>query len=55
MTNEQNITDVPVSNWTLATRTKPGARDVYWGTSPGTVRHIARATTSAQAPCDTSR
>ena len=29
MTNEDNTTDVPISNWTLATGTKPGARDVY--------------------------
>jgi len=29
MNNEDNTADVPVSNWTLATGTKPGARDVY--------------------------
>ena len=29
MTNEHNTTDVPISNWTLATGTKPGARYVY--------------------------
>ena len=31
MTSENNTTDVPISNWTLATGTKPGARD---GDSP---------------------
>ena len=29
MTNEDNTADVRVSNWTLATGTTPGARDVY--------------------------
>ena len=29
MTNENNAADVRVSNWTLATGTKPGAREVY--------------------------
>jgi hypothetical protein len=29
MTNEDVTADVPISNWTLATGTKPGARDVY--------------------------
>jgi signal transduction histidine kinase len=29
MTNEDNIPDAPVSNWTLATGTKRGAREVY--------------------------
>jgi hypothetical protein len=29
MTNEDTTEDVPISNWTLATGTKPGARDVY--------------------------
>jgi hypothetical protein len=29
MTNEDTTADVPISNWTLATGTKPGARDVY--------------------------
>jgi hypothetical protein len=29
MTNEDVTTDVPISNWSLATGTKPGARDVY--------------------------
>ena len=29
MTNEDNTADVRISNWTLATATKPGARHVY--------------------------
>jgi hypothetical protein len=29
MTNEDTTADVRISNWTLATGTKPGARDVY--------------------------
>jgi signal transduction histidine kinase len=29
MTNEDNTAEAPVSNWTLATGTKPGAREVY--------------------------
>ena len=29
MTNEENAADVRVSNWTLATGTKPGAREVF--------------------------
>jgi signal transduction histidine kinase len=29
MTNEDNTADARVSNWTLATGTKPGAREVY--------------------------
>jgi hypothetical protein len=29
MNNEDNTADVRISNWTLATGTKPGAREVY--------------------------
>lgn len=29
MSDENNTGKVPISNWTLATGTKPGARDVY--------------------------
>ena len=29
MKNEDNNADVRISNWTLATGSKPGARDVY--------------------------
>jgi hypothetical protein len=29
MTNETITADVRISNWTLATGTRPGARDVY--------------------------
>ena len=38
MTNEDNTTDVPISNWTLATGTKPGARYVY---SPANQEHCS--------------
>ena len=40
MTNEDNTTDVPISNWTLATGTKPGARYVYSPTTSSTARHV---------------
>ena len=40
MTNEDNTTDVPISNWTLATGTKPGARYVYSLTNRSTARHV---------------
>jgi hypothetical protein len=39
MTNEDTTADVPISNWTLATGTKPGAREVY---SPPTTSTAAR-------------
>jgi hypothetical protein len=39
MTNEDNTTDVPISNWTLATGTKPGARYVYSPPTRSTARH----------------
>ena len=40
MKNEDNTTDVRISNWTLATGTKPGARDVYPPMTRSTVRHV---------------
>jgi hypothetical protein len=40
MTNEDNTANVRVSNWTLATGTKPGAREVY---SPPARSTAARA------------
>ena len=43
MTNEENVTIVPISNWTLATGTKPGARDVYAPPARRTAPHIAPA------------
>jgi hypothetical protein len=46
MTNEENITDVRISNWTLATGTKPGAREVY---SPTTRSTAARAEPEAKS------
>jgi hypothetical protein len=39
MTNEDNTAAVPISNWTLATATKPGARYVYSPTTRDTTRH----------------
>jgi hypothetical protein len=55
MTNEHNTTDVPISNWTLATGTKPGARDVYSPRTRSTARHVAPEPKSSQEPCDASR
>jgi hypothetical protein len=43
MTNEDNVTNVPISNWTLATGTKPGAREVYAPPPRSTAPHIAPA------------
>jgi hypothetical protein len=40
MTNDDNDADVQISNWTLATGTKPGARYVYAPNSRSTVRHV---------------
>ena len=31
MENENAVLEVPVSNWTLATGTRPGQRDVWFG------------------------
>jgi hypothetical protein len=54
MTNEDTTADVPISNWTLATGTKPGARYVY---SPptSTVRHVESTAKPSQQPCGASR
>ena len=40
MTNEDNITNVPISNWTLATGTTPGARYVYSPDTKSIARHV---------------
>ena len=40
MTNEGNTTDVRISNWTLATGTKPGAREVCSPPARNTARHV---------------
>jgi hypothetical protein len=40
MTNEDNATDVWISNWTLATGTKPGAREVYSPPSTSTAERV---------------
>ena len=38
MANEQDASDARISNWTLATGTKPGERDVYPTISQSTQR-----------------
>ena len=38
MTNEDNAATVPISNWTLATATMPGARYVLSPTTRDTTR-----------------
>jgi hypothetical protein len=44
MTTEDTTADVPISNWTLATRTKPGARDRYLPTNDATRRAPGQST-----------
>lgn len=55
MTNEDNTTDVPISNWTLATGTKPGARYVYSPPTRSTARHVVPEAKSSQEPYGASR
>ena len=55
MTNEDNTNHVPISNWTLATGTKPGARYVYWPPARSTARHVAPEAKSSREPCGASR
>jgi hypothetical protein len=50
MTNEDNIADAPISNWTLATGTKPGARRVSSPRDRTTAAHVVPDTKS----CDTA-
>ena len=40
MAHEQDTTDVRVSNWTLATGTKPGAREVCSPATRSTLRRL---------------
>ena len=40
MTNEDNTADVRISNWTLATGTKPGAREVSSPPARSSARHV---------------
>jgi hypothetical protein len=55
MTNEDNAAAVRISNWTLATGTKPGARYVYSPTTRSTASHVeAEAKASSELP-DASR
>jgi hypothetical protein len=46
MTNEENAADVRISNWTLATGTKPGVREV---SSPPTRSTAARVEPEAKS------
>ena len=47
MASENNPPDVEASNWTLATGTQPGKRDVYTRTQPGDIPHpLVRAATT---------
>jgi hypothetical protein len=48
MTNEDTTADVPISNWTLATGTKPGARDLYSPHTRSTARHAQPEARSSQ-------
>jgi len=54
MTNEDNVANVPISNWTLATGTKPGARYVYWPATKSTAPPIATETKLSQESWDAS-
>jgi hypothetical protein len=56
MTNEDTTVDVPISNWTLATGTKPGARDVYSPHTRSTARHVVPSEDkSSQELCDANQ
>jgi hypothetical protein len=55
MTNEDNITNVPISNWTLATGTTPGARYVYSPDAKSIARHVGREAKSPHERSDGSR
>jgi hypothetical protein len=55
MTNEDNTNHVPISDWTLATGTKPGARYVYWPPTRSDARHLTPETKSSNEPCGASR
>jgi hypothetical protein len=48
MTNELATVDGPISNWTLATGTKPGARHLYSPHTRSTARHVMPEATSSQ-------
>jgi hypothetical protein len=47
MTHEDTTAEVRISNWTLATGTKPGARDVYWPTRDAARRAAGASTLDA--------
>ena len=48
MTNDDTLADVAISNWTLATGTKPGAREVYSPRAEGTERQTASEAKAAE-------
>ena len=52
MTNANHTSDVPVSNWTLATGTKPGERAVFDVVHPKIVRHTAEQPGDESLPAD---
>ena len=55
MTSEDTTADVPISNWALATGTKPGARNVYSPHARSTARHVQSVAKSGQELRDASR
>jgi len=40
MAEKKTVGDTEVSNWTLATATKPGERHVYSGNTDNAARHV---------------
>ena len=55
MTNEDDTADpTRISNWTLATGTKPGARYVHWPPTSSTARHVEPTAGPSQQPCGAS-
>jgi hypothetical protein len=56
MTNEDDTADAArVSNWTLATGTKPGAREVYSPPPGSTAARVGPEARSSWELCDASR
>jgi hypothetical protein len=46
MTRQHDTRDTRISNWTLATGTSPGQRDVQTAVASDTIRRPAQETTS---------
>ena len=55
MTHEDNAAGVRISNWTLATNTKPGARYVYSPTPRSTASHVEAEAKASPALGNASR